>query len=116
MLARRRFVGRRTGIDAGCRDRRLLHGRRRGDTRADGGGADRWNLGDQRGDGRGGERTTTPETQEVGAHVVGGLVAVIRILGERGEDDLLEVGGNVGVALRRWHRFFAHVLVRDRDR
>ena len=79
-------------------------------------GTQRRDLGDQRGDGRGRERPAAPEAQEVGAQVVGGLVPVVGILRQRGEDDLLEIGGDVGVALRRRHRLFAHVLVRDGDR
>ena len=73
-------------------------------------------FGDERGDGHGRNRTTAPEPEEVGAHVVGGLIAEVGVLGERGEDDLLEVGGNVGVASRRRNHVLAHVLVRDRDR
>ena len=79
----RRRSGRR---DARARDR----GRRR--VRADAGVGDcrGRHLGDDRGHGRGRERAAAPEPQEVGAQVVGALVAVLGILGERGHDDLLE--------------------------
>ena len=93
----RRGCGRRL-LGGGPRRRRradggLLHRRGGGDGRTAGAAAARRrDLGDERGDGRGRERTAAPEAQEVGAHVVGGLVAVVGILRERGEDDLLEVG------------------------
>ena len=65
--------------DAWARDggRRCVRGRARGGDRAGG------DLRDHRGDGRGHERAAAPEAEEVGAQVVGALVAVLGILGER---------------------------------
>ena len=116
----RRLVGGRPAVDVGGRNRRVLHRRGRGhraraDRRAGGRGTQRRHLGDQRGHGCGRERPAAPEAQEIGAQVVGGLIPVVRILRHRGEDDLLEIGRDVGIALRRRHRFFAHVPVCDGD-
>ena len=38
------------------------------------------------------DRLAAPEAHEVGAQVVGGLVPVVRVLGEAREDDPLELG------------------------
>ncbi len=66
---------------------------------ADGRGrAGRGHVGEQRGGGRADDGPAAAEAQEVGAHVVGGLVAVARVLRQRGDDDPLEVGRHVGIA------------------
>ena len=52
---------------------------------------------------------------QVGAHLRRGLVAVLRVLGQRLEDDGVEVGGDALVPFRRWNRVFADMLVGDRD-
>ena len=53
---------------------------------------------------------------QVGAHVRGGLIAVLGVLGQRLEHDGVEVGGDAVVALRRRHRVFPDMLVGDRHR
>ena len=53
---------------------------------------------------------------QVGAHLRGGLVAVVRVLGQRLEHHRVQLGGDAGMALRRRHRILADVLVGHRDR
>ena len=62
-------------------------------------------------DGRAGDRAL-----HVGAEVGGGLVAVVRALRERVQDDGVDLGSHSRVDLRRRHRHLADVLVGDGDR
>ena len=56
------------------------------------------------------------DSLEVGLHLVRALVAVVRILGKRPQDDHVELGRDVGAQLRRWLRRVREVLHRDLDR
>ncbi len=61
-------------------------------------------------------RFTVVHPNQVGAHLGGGLVAVLGVLGQRLEHHGVQVGGDAFVAPRRRHRVFADVLVGHRDR
>jgi hypothetical protein len=63
-----------------------------------------------------GDRLAVEGGLDVGAHLVGGLVAVVRVLGQRLEDDRVHGRGDLGVEHRRRLRLLPYVLVRHRHR
>ena len=65
---------------------------------------------------RGVRRLAAVHLDQIGAHLRGGLVAVVGVLGQRLEHHRVQVGGDVAVAGRRRHRILADMLVGDRDR
>ena len=53
---------------------------------------------------------------QIGPHLRRGLIPIVRILGQRFQNDSVQIRGDARMPFRRWDRVFAHMLVGDRDR